>query len=206
VSSSRFASVTAATSVAVALAVGCSSNRTDSSAPAHPTQPVERSLAASVVVPSQALHTDIAGAYDLLHRAGLRVTLTRRVAIMSLADPLVTVRPRPGTRVPRGSVVKMTPVGTPLGSPVVLKSDPHYPVPNFVAKRLSTAVKWANQHSMYWAIPTLPAAGPSDADHLFDQYRITEQQPRPGATIRQGVREGRGFKPTPLTLTVRLAH
>jgi len=202
----RFVSVTAVTSIAVALVAGCTSNGAHSSAPAHAAQSVQRSVARDVIVPAQATHTDIAGAYDLLHRVGLRVALTRGVAVMSLADPLVTVRPRPGTRVARGSVVEMTPIGTPLGSPAVLKSDPHYSVPNFVGRRLSTAVRWANQHSMYWAIPALPAAGPSDASHLFDQYRITEQKPRPGATIRQGVREGRGFKPTPLTLTVRLAR
>ena len=50
--------------------------------------------------------------------------------------------------------------------------------------------------------PKLPALHASNAPHLFAAYRVVAQQPKPGGTIVQGVMVGRGFKPTPLTLTV----
>jgi hypothetical protein len=55
---------------------------------------------------------------------------------------------------------------------------------------------------MFWAIPRLPPLPASNAPHLLDAYKVVAQRPRPGGTIEQGVMVGRGFRPTPLTLTV----
>jgi beta-lactam-binding protein with PASTA domain len=155
-----------------------------------------------VTVPLRAQQTNIVGAYDLLHRLGLRVELTRQTAIWSLYEPSATLSPRAGTRVPRGSTVQITPAGGPRGSPAVLKSNPHYRVPDFTGRPASAAIRWADDHSMFWSIPNLPVLQASDAPHLFDAYRVVAQQPKPGGTITQGVMVGQGFKPTPLTLTV----
>ena len=155
-----------------------------------------------VTVPLRAGQTDVVGAYDLLHRLGLRVALTRATRVSSLDATIVKLSPRAGTRVARGSVVRITPVGRVMASTAVLKSDPHYRVPDFSGRPLSVAIRWADAHEMFWAIPKLPALAASNAPHLFDAYRIVRQQPQPGGTISQGVLVGGGFKPTPLTLTV----
>jgi beta-lactam-binding protein with PASTA domain len=155
-----------------------------------------------VTVPLRAQQTSIVGAYDLLHRLGLRVELTRQTVISSLYEPSAKLFPRAGTRVPRDSAVQITPTGGPRGSPAVLKSNPHYRVPDFTGRLASAAIRWAEDHRMFWSIPELPALQASDAPHLFDAYRVAAQQPKPGGTIVQGVMVGHGFKPTPLTLTV----
>ena len=64
----------------------------------------------SVTVPLRAQQTDIVDAYDILHRLGLRVAVTKETAVTSLAVPVVRLSPRAGMRVPRGSVVNVTPV------------------------------------------------------------------------------------------------
>jgi hypothetical protein len=56
---------------------------------------------------------------------------------------------------------------------------------------------------MFWSIPHVPPLPASDARSFFAAYRVTTQAPRPGKTIVQGVMIGEGFKPTPLTLTLR---
>ncbi len=156
----------------------------------------------SVTVPLRAGETSIVGAYDLLHSLGLRVTLTQETAVTSLYEPSAKLSPRAGTRVTRGSTVRITPSGGPMGSPTVLKSNPRYRVPNFTGRTADAAIAWAEAHSMFWAIPKLPALRASNAPHLFAAYRVVAQQPKPGGAIVQGVMVGRGFKPTPLTLTV----
>lgn len=155
-----------------------------------------------VTVPLRAQQTDIVDAYDILHRLGLRVELTRQTAVSSLIEPTVKLSPRAGARVPRARTVKITPEHGPIGSPAVLKSHPHYRVPDFTGRTASAAIGWAERHDMFWAIPKLPTLRASDAPHLFDAYRVVAQQPKPGGTIVQGVMIGHGFKPTPLTLTL----
>lgn len=159
-------------------------------------------LTSDVTVPAWAEHTDILDAYKLLHRLGFRVGLTQQMSVSSLIVPGVTLAPTAGTRLPRGSIVQITPAFAAIGSPAVLKSDPHYRVPSFVGQALNEAVRWANRHDMFWSIPRLPALPASAAPHLFDAYRIVGQQPTPNSTIVQGVMVGHGFKPTPITLTV----
>jgi hypothetical protein len=91
--------------------------------------------------------------------------------------------------------------GGAVGSPGVSTPHPHYRVPDFTGQPLSSAMRWANQHDMYWAVPSLPPVTACGAPHLFDAYRIVSQQPHTGGVITQGVTVGGGFRPTPLTLT-----
>jgi hypothetical protein len=145
----------------------------------------------------------VLGAYDALHAAGLRVELTRPIAILALRVPSAArVSPPPGARVTRGNVVTITPGFAPIGSPAVLKSHPRYTVPSFIGRPAGAAVAWAAAHAMFWAIPRLPPLPASNAPHLLDAYTVVAQQPRPGRTIIQGVMVGRGFRPTQLTITV----
>jgi hypothetical protein len=182
---------TAAFAVAIAIALaGCASGH-------------ERGTESKyVTVPLRAQQTDIVDAYDILHRLGLRIELTRPTAISSLIEPGAKLTPPAGVRVPRGSTVKISPERGPIGSPAVLKSHPHYRVPDFIGRTASVAIDWADAHDMFWAIPELRTLRASAASHLFDAYRVVAQQPKPGGSIVQGVMIGRGFKPTPLTLTV----
>ena len=158
---------------------------------------------AFVIVPLHAQQTDVLDAYDQLHAAGLRVQMVKPMAISALRVPMAArVFPRPGTRVERGSVVTITPAPGLIGSAAVLDSHPRYIVPSFIGLPAESAVTWAQAHSMFWAVPHLQPLPPSSAQHLLDAYRIVGQYPRPGGTIVQGVMVGRGFRPTPLTLTV----
>jgi beta-lactam-binding protein with PASTA domain len=158
-----------------------------------------------VVVPLRAQQTDLVDAYNLLHGRGLRVEVATTFAISSLRSMGVArLSPGAGSRLARGSTVSISTGPGPIGSPAVLKSHPHYRVPNFIGRSARTAVAWADAHNMFWAIPRVPALPSSDAPRLFDAYRVVSQLPEPGGRIVQGVMVGRGFKPTPLTLTVVL--
>jgi hypothetical protein len=155
-----------------------------------------------VVVPLRAQQTDIVDAYNLLHGLGLRVGVAEPFAISSLVEPVVQLSPHAGSRLLRGSTIMIGPKRGPIGSPSILKSHPHYRVPNFIGGSASAAVQWADAHNMFWAIPHVPALPSSDVPQLFDAYRVVSQLPKPGGTIVQGVMVGRGFRPTPLTLAV----
>jgi hypothetical protein len=189
-----------ATALAAAIASGCTG------ASQQGQRPSQRPTIAlgDVIVPGRAAHTDLIDAYDILHRLGLRVELTKQIGISSLAVPGVVLTPRAGAKVPQGSTVKIAPGFGPIGSPAVSTSHPHYRVPDFDGQLLSVAIAWASQHDMFWAVPALPALPATNAPHLFDAYRIDGQTPRAGQTIVQGVANGHNFRVTPLTLRVVL--
>jgi hypothetical protein len=155
-----------------------------------------------VRVPRSAARADLVDAYDILHRAGLRVSVPPGITIASLRVPEARLSPPGGTRVARGSTVMLIPAGGPIGSPAVARNDPHYRVPDFTGRTAATAVRWAEAHGMFWELRDVPALHAGDAPHLLDAYVVTAQRPRPGGTIVQGVRAGASFRPTPLTLTV----
>jgi beta-lactam-binding protein with PASTA domain len=185
----RFASAVALLVAFVLLAVSCGGGNTR-----------------EVVIPNRASQTDLLDAYQLLHNMGLRVATDRPTAYTSLRAAWVShLVPHAGSRVPVGSTVTITPDDHGhIGSPSVLKSQPHYPVPNFIGQTATGAIRWAEARGMFWSIPRLPALPPSDKPHLLDNYRISTQQPPPGALIKQGVMVGRGFRPTPHRLTLVL--
>jgi hypothetical protein len=157
----------------------------------------------TVVVPQRTGETNIVLAYALLHRLGLRVAVLNPSAVSSLHVPIAAhITPVPGARVRVGSTVALTPGFGPLGSPAVANSDPHYRVPNLVGRSLSDAIRWADQHQMYWNVPHLPPLGASSRPELFDGYRVTAQRPGPGHLLGQGRSTSRGYEVTPLTLSV----
>ena len=160
------------------------------------------SAAPRVAVPA-VRSRDLPGAYRLLRQAGFRVAVSAPVAITSLETPFVTrLSPGAGTRAPRGTTVTIEPsTGGPIGSPT-FERGLHVRVPSFAGRPASAAVAWTDTHRMYWAIPHLPALAGSTAPSLFAAYRVVAQSPRPGARLAQGVMVGKGFRPTPLTLTV----
>jgi hypothetical protein len=155
-----------------------------------------------VRIPPRAAHTDLAGAYAILHGLGLRVSVPPGVSITSLIDPRARLSPPAGTRVPRGSTVMLIPGVAAIGSPAVPHSQQRYRVPDFTGQPAAAAIRWADAHRVLWALADLPALHAGDATALYDAYSVDAQTPRPGGTIVQGVRVGRGFRPTPLTLTV----
>lgn len=156
-----------------------------------------------VVVPVRARQTDLAGAFDVLRAAGFRVTIANPTAVSSLRPAGVAwLSPSAGLRAASGSTVTIRAGFGPSGSPAVARAHPHYRVPSFAGKPLAAAVAWADAHDMFWSVPQLPPLTSSKAPHLYDGYRVVAQRPKPGETIVQGVMVGRGFRPTPLTLTV----
>lgn len=158
-----------------------------------------------VTIPMRARETDVADAFAMLRSLGLRVAVDHATAYSSLKPAWVSkMTPAAGARVPVGTVVTLTPSNLgPIGSAAVLKSHPHYRVPSFIGRTAASAISWANSHHMFWSIPHVPSLPASDARTFFAAYRVTAQAPRPGNTIVQGIMIGEGFKPTPLTLTVR---
>ena len=158
-----------------------------------------------VTIPAEVRQTDLAGAFALLRSLGLRVAIDRSVSYSSLTPAWVLkVSPAVGQRVSTAGAVTLTPSDDgPFGSPSVLKSHPHYRVPNFIGKTAATAIVWANHHNMYWNIRAMPTLRDSSAPTLFAAYRVKSQAPGPGGMIEQGVMVGRGFRPTPLTITLQ---
>jgi hypothetical protein len=125
------------------------------------------------------------------------------MSLASMNAQSVSISPPPGTLLPYGSTVRITPSVGALGSPVTEKFGLHVQVPDFSGHLLTDAVDWANQHEMFWAVPTLPAQNRIDTAHLFDAYRVSAQTPKPGQVITQGVTLSTGgFRLTPVSLTV----
>lgn len=160
------------------------------------------------VVPKAAADSPLEQSYSLLRSLGLRVEVqfldTSTLNVSSLQEPTVArVWPAPGTHLKPGGVVTLLAAPGLLGTPVVLKSNPRHRVPNFVGRPAAAAIRWANGHDMYWAIPRLPTLYASPARQLFAAYRIAAQWPAPGSVLGQGHRTAAGgYRPTPLTLRV----
>jgi hypothetical protein len=160
------------------------------------------------VIPKAAGDSPLVQSYARLRALGLRVQVRfagmRTLNVTSLQDPIVEhLFPAPGTHVKHGGLVTILAAPGLIGSPVALKSDPHYRVPSFVGRRAAVALRWADTHDMNWAIPQLPPLRLSRAHRLFDAYRVVAQRPRPGALLGEGhlTRSG-GYRVTPLLLQV----
>ena len=149
-------------------------------------------------------------AYATLHNRGLRVS----VPALPAADPLYTCdvvgtqTPRAGRSVAVGTVVSLRLALAPrcgLGSPALPVGQlPSAVVPNLVGQPVSALLAWSAQTMLYWAIEALPPACATNADTLYDNYRIIAQHPAPGTTLTLGTGAGgaggASFTPTPLTV------
>ena len=113
--------------------------------------------------------------------------------------------PRPGKRVSSGSTVLVATKFPPCGvaSPAVPVPLPKPSrVPSFVGMPLSAAIGWVEERHLSWAA-TIPPLKAGDAPTLYANYVITNQKPRPGASLSVGTDRHGGWLPTPLQLKVR---
>ena len=111
--------------------------------------------------------------------------------------------PARGTQVARGSVVTLVARAGLAGSIVLLNSNPHYRLPNFVGRPATAAVRWATRHRVYWTVPRLPPLTASLARRLFAAYTVVAQRPKPGTVVGQAHRTRAGGVKQALTLRVR---
>jgi hypothetical protein len=156
----------------------------------------------TVLVPSLADSSSVPETFDRLRERGFRVAIPGTTRFYATTAPYVVLqRPRAGTRLPWGSVVRLKVVMGPVGSPSGPKDLPTYRVPSFVGKRLSDAIAWTHGKTLWWQ-SFLPPLAPSSARHLFDAYAVTAQHPRAGSYLRLWVRVGQGVHLTPLVLDV----
>lgn len=162
-----------------------------------------------------AVSRDMFASYERLHRAGLRVRLSASFSAGTLPSScsprIATQRPRAGQPTRFGSVVTLglRPQFCLVGSPGVPTGKlPSAIVPDFIGKRVSVAVAWADRHDLYSEEDDLPALHAGAAAHLLDNYRVVGQQPAPGSLLSLGVGHRSGntgsFLPTPLVLYGRL--
>jgi hypothetical protein len=153
----------------------------------------------------------LTAAYARLHRAWLRVSfpaLYEGTGGLLGCDPTIAAQdPAAGTVTAGDRTVALTagPRRCGLGSPGVPTGRlPSAVVPDFVGKPLTTAVSWAETHELYWDAAKLPPLVAARAPTLLANYRVTEQTPRAGATLRLGIDTHNGnedtFRPTPLKL------
>jgi hypothetical protein len=156
----------------------------------------------TVVVPD-AVGKPLPTEYALLHKAGLRVTVSDVHQISALIFPGVRAqRPAAGAVVPVGSSVQVELVAL-IGSPGY-PIGPNVTVANYLGQTPNAAIAWANFHHLYWELTGAPSLHDADATNLFANYVITRQFPAPGAQLRSGIRPTpNSFRPTPLTLWVR---
>jgi PASTA domain len=153
---------------------------------------------------------DVAAAYRRLHRAGLRVSLPAvELNHGGLASPLHVVAQsvRAGKAVASDGIVQLT-LGCPrcgVTSPAVPVTLPVYRVPGFVGKSVAAARRWVAGKTLYFVVHLGPLVG-GDARDLFDNYRVSRQQPRVRSWLSLGRRRsccggtGGSFRPTPLAV------
>jgi hypothetical protein len=112
-----------------------------------------------------------------LYRAGLRVTIPTGWGITS-HDGLgwVVVRPAPGTRVPRNTVVTLRMLSV-LGSPTWQPG--HYVVPSVVGATLKDAASRVEAAGLPWRVRATALPPRATAD-LFAIYCVTAQSPAAG--------------------------
>ncbi len=133
-----------------------------------------------------AVQGSLSRAYTRLHAAGLLVTIPRRFTWSSLkAVEVKRADPVPGTRVKRGSVVRLA-----ISCCVGVRRQPKRTVaaalvPNLLGYRMSTAEGWARQRRQQF----VAALGPlhaGAAPQLTENYRIVSQSPAAGRSLSSG--------------------
>lgn len=70
-----------------------------------------------------------------------------------------------------------------MADPVGSIHPTYYRVPDFAGRSPEVAMRWADQHDMYWEIPRLPRLDESTAPNLFAAYVVTAQQPTAGDVL-----------------------
>ena len=161
----------------------------------------------TVTVPKMAANTDAGGAYDVLHRAGLRVAVSGTSAHRPNGSSIVSrIKPQVGSIVRRGSIVTVNVDGGFLASLTIPKGlIPAAQVPDFSAASLSAVDRWAQKHGLYWQCRRLPPFPASNRPHLFDNYVVVHQSPAPGTILHSAISLPQGgIRLTPVTVSVAL--
>jgi hypothetical protein len=154
----------------------------------------------TVLVPSLAGSNGVPETFDRLRGKGFRVAIPATTRFYATTAPYVaSQRPRAGTRVPWGGVVRLRVRLGSIGSPSGPKELPSYRVPNFVGRRLADAIGWTRGKTLYWQAD-LPPLPPSRGRHLFDAYVIKAQRPKAGSDLSLWIRIPKGVRLTPLVL------
>ncbi len=142
-----------------------------------------------VAVPKVTEGASVIRAYTRLRYHGLRVAIPVSFSVATLCLPSAYAQvPRAGTRVSRGTVVRLTELRCALASPgTPVPTPPPVVVPDLTNGSVTSAVDWADTSGLYWETGELAPLRPSWQMGLFDNYIMTGQDPAAGSTATQGM-------------------
>lgn len=147
---------------------------------------------------------DLFRAYDLLHAVMLPVRFSAFSTDGACAPVVLVQMPVAGRTPPSGGVVALqlhAATCAPDSSAVPTAPPPRATVPDFTGQLVTVAQTWAERHGQGF-VAELPGLRAGRAATLLGNYRVTRQDPPPGATLVPGVgqRSGNGgtYTPTPL--------
>jgi hypothetical protein len=122
-------------------------------------------------------------AYDNLRAAGLEVEI-REGFEADIRDPAMSAAPEPrsGTMVPSGSVVSIVATGGPHLDLVRRDQPTAVVLPDLTGKSANAFFAWTDAHGADWILAA-SALPPSSRPHLWDNYRVARQSPKPGTRL-----------------------
>jgi beta-lactam-binding protein with PASTA domain len=156
----------------------------------------------TAVVPQVSGDRDVLSAYDRLHARGLRVTTSQRLAHGPFI-PVLGQEPQPGTRVPRGTTVRLILDSGP-DRRTVCCDERELTMPDFVGRNLGEVGEWLNRRYLYWKLVDAPPLPPTNTPRMLDPYVVTSQKPAPGTTIPESIPPGSGDELEPIVLRAKL--
>jgi beta-lactam-binding protein with PASTA domain len=158
----------------------------------------------TVVIPHVSGGRDLPSAYDRLHARGLRVATNRRLSHGPYI-PVVSQEPRAGTKVDRGTTVRLVLDPKVEKRTVCCDIRPRLAMPSVVGRNLGDVAEWLDRLSLAWELVDAPALPATDAQNLFDPYVVTSQKPAVGTTIPESIPARWGDELKPIELRAKLA-
>ena len=153
----------------------------------------EQRTAGRMVVVPRVLNEAVEVAYRRLHQAGLRVSIPAGIQFTIFwSQVALQVTPAAGQDVARDSVVTVR-LGYPCCAPSIAApvKQPSYRVPNFRGLLASAAEAWVENKTLAFD-GRLGRLRGGTAAALFENYRVTRQQPAAGTKLRFTGRPGAG--------------
>jgi beta-lactam-binding protein with PASTA domain len=137
-----------------------------------------------VVVPA-VVGLNVVAAYDTVREAGFAVQIDEPVNVTpnSMSD-VSRQFPAAGTEGRPGTSMVLSPG---LGPHGLLPPGGTQRVPGVVGKPLPDAVRKLETLGLLWSAAPLPALPATTRPGLLDNYRVTEQEPRPGTRFTQTI-------------------
>jgi hypothetical protein len=126
-------------------------------------------------------HGDTGRLLAVLRQRDLRIRIPARWSATWVNGPSLGPAPPPGTRIARGSAVRLVPAWSPLGSPGV--ADGSHTMPPVVGLTLQAAVSLIGRDDVAWQVTAPPLSARVTPPDLFDAYCVTSQRPAPGTVI-----------------------